>query len=119
MSGQLQDSAWYFHPSGKLNRKGIYESSRYANRWIYYFENGVVERIVNYQNGQPNGVTKVYNDKAFLIQEGAYGNGLEEGVWKFYNPEGVLEYSGQYESGKPVGVWYEFANGKKKVYKRY
>lgn len=117
--GQLQDSAWYFHSSGTLHRKGAYQNSRYMNGWIYYFENEVVERIVNYQDGQPNGATKVYNDKGILIQEGLYRNGLEDDAWNFYNAEGVLEYTGQYEKGKPVGVWYEFPQGKKKVYKRY
>jgi antitoxin component YwqK of YwqJK toxin-antitoxin module len=45
---QLQDSAWYYHPSGSLHRKGVFENSRYANTWIHYLEDGVTERIVHY-----------------------------------------------------------------------
>ena len=79
----------------------------------------MIEHIVHYQDGQPNGVTEVYNIKGFLIQEGAYKNGLEQGLWKFYNAEGNLEYAGQYERGKPAGIWYQYHRGKQKVYERY
>ena len=117
--GKLQDSTWYFYPSGALQRKGVYQSSRYMNKCLHYFESGLVERFVNCNDGQPNGETKVYNTKGVLIQEGEYLNSLEDGAWKFYNNEGVLEYTGQYQSGKSVGTWYVFNRGKKKVYKRY
>jgi len=65
--GQLQDSASYFYPSGIIQRRGVYEKSWYAGKWIHYFENGLVERIVNYRDGQPNDVSMVNNNNGVLI----------------------------------------------------
>jgi antitoxin component YwqK of YwqJK toxin-antitoxin module len=117
--GTLTDSAWYYHRNGSLQKKGMYKKSEYTGTWFHFFENANVERIVNYINGLPNGLTLLNNEQGVRLQEGYYKDGQEDGEWKFYSQQGELEFTGHYAAGKPTGIWYQFAKGKKKIYKRY
>ncbi|MBK8291158.1 MAG: hypothetical protein IPK96_09625 [Flammeovirgaceae bacterium] len=78
-----------------------------------------MERLINYEKGQPHGPTVLFNDFGIRIQEGGYRNGLEDGEWKFYTTAGELEFIGSYKDGNPTGTWYQFVKGKRKVYKKY
>lgn len=114
--GLIQDSAFYYFPSGQLEKQGLYKNGQYDGYWTFYHPNGTLKRKLFYYHGAPNGEWKYFNDQGVLIQEGKFINGKESGEWKFFNDKGRLEYIGSYAEGKRIGQWYKVSkSGKKKL----
>ena len=82
-------------------------------RRIVYHNNGNVEIIGNYKNGEREGEWKDYYENGKLAIIDNYKNGKREGEWKFYHENGKLGGIGNYKNGKQEGEWkYYHENGK-------
>ena len=74
-------------------------------REIFYHNNGNVEIIGNYKNGELEGEWKSYHENGELKAIVNIKNGKAEGEWKSYRKNGKLEGIGNYKNGKPEGEW--------------
>ncbi len=97
-----------------------------------FHANGKKKSSGTYKNGQPDGVTRFYNEEGkvngskiykegILISEGIYDErGFNQGKWKEYYLTGELRSEGEYLDGKKVGEWvYYHQNGKVEQRGRY
>jgi antitoxin component YwqK of YwqJK toxin-antitoxin module len=106
---------------GKFTKEGN------EGEWKYYYANGVLESIVNYKDGDKNGISTSFyyngrkmNEKSYTNDEingyyrswhqngekeaeGYLVDGEQEGQWKFYHDNGVLESISFFNAGKKNG----------------
>ena len=89
-------------------------------RAIVYHNNGNVEIIGNYKNGEREGKWKWYRESGKLEQIENFKNGKEEGEWKVYHENGKLKGIGNAKNGKLEGEkkWYR-ENGKLEQIENY
>lgn len=120
-----------FHwKDGAVAAKGYFNSKRQKHgQWIYYFESGEKQKIIDYRNGEKDGIeTSFYrngnklieNHNKFNKKEGEYlfyfmnGNirqrgfylaGMKQGEFIHYRPDGTIEERGIYKNNNREGQW--------------
>ena len=65
-----------------------------------YDKNGKLKGEWNYQNGNPNGLCKIYHENGNLSIVGKYKNGTKVGVWTYYNEDGEIIQKENYSKPK-------------------
>jgi antitoxin component YwqK of YwqJK toxin-antitoxin module len=99
-----------YHPNGKPFITGQFKEGRQDGEWVYYYENGQINRRVNYQNGKLHGVWEMHRPDGTLAAERSFESGLRDGTWILYDDTGkqkLLEEN--YAAGKlhgPAKMWY-------------
>lgn len=95
------------YDNGQLEFSIQYDSEGNEHgEWKYYFENGKVEMIENYNHGWPSGLWASYFENGQLETQGYYNNeGYENGIWEAYFENGKLNYKGEYLNGLPIKDW--------------
>ncbi len=106
---------------GKWQKKGekgniVYEGNFMDNRPVgefkYYYEEGMLESVVNYLDNA-NTKAVMYHKTGKKLAEGSYKNKKKDGLWKYYNKDGSLLSEEYYAMGVAKGVWKKyFENGK-------
>jgi len=95
-----------FYPNGEKFVEGQYKDGRQEGQWIYYHDNGKVQRTVNYTNGQPDGSWEVFNAEGAVVAKRGYKDGKRDGTWIAYDATGKQPLREEvYSSGKANGVW--------------
>jgi len=109
----------YFVNAGK--KEGIYK----------LYDNGVLEKEINYINGLRHGICKIYHFNGKLFEESNYINDKKTGICKIYDSGGFLDSEVNYIDGLKQGICKSYHyNGKiyeeayyiddeKKFYKLY
>ena len=69
-----------------------------------YYQNGQLEQEGQFTDGKRNGWAKVYYENGQLLQEANYTDGKESGLWKQYYPNGQLEMQYNLQDGKFYGI---------------
>ncbi len=95
-----------FWEDGKPRLEGGYDDQgRLSGHWLYYFENGVLEREGDYLEGKHTGdwVENWPNGKRRY--EGFYHVGLREGLWRTWHENGARESEGEYRNNLREGAW--------------
>jgi antitoxin component YwqK of YwqJK toxin-antitoxin module len=101
----------YFYPNGKIMSVENYNNGLlYGAQYIYY-PNGKTTEFALYLEGVKNGITKKYSSKGILIEEVYYKNGKPNGVAKYFELNGNLKETGTYKNGKRVGKWEYYLEG--------
>jgi antitoxin component YwqK of YwqJK toxin-antitoxin module len=106
----LQDSTWrYYYPNGKINRITNYDKGVKNGRSITYNKDGSLASDVNYKNGNFFGAVKFYYSNGQLNYEEYYdANSLEQGEFKLWYKSGKLSQDGMMVNGKLVGKWMKY-----------
>ena len=74
-----------------------------------YHENGNLEEIGNFKNGELEGEWKVYRKNGKLEKIENYKNGEREGEWKYYYENGkTLEAIVNYKNGDVISIVEDF-----------
>ena len=123
------DKGVYYRPVPKKERKGYYIVDYYKGGGIYregeaesttvnkegfkgillyYYEDGVPSKGVEYKRGLMHGDYIEYFDTGEVKVQGKYEYGLQEGSWKIYYKSGKIKTKGKYREGEKVGVWKTF-----------
>ncbi len=124
-----------YYKNGKIQMKGMSLSDKeeiYHGTILWYFQNGNVFQIVNYDEGVLNGMRSVYFESGSLKsiryyksgvlegpwehyfqsggikEKGYYSGGEKHGIWDYYDKSGFLVQRGEFESGEKTGTWEEF-----------
>ena len=80
-----------YYENGKLEYKGGYDKDKRRNgRWEYYFNNGKLWSIGEYEYGKMEGKKEVYWPDGQIRYKGQFSNNKKSGHWVFYNADGSV-----------------------------
>lgn len=66
------------------------KQGRKVGIWKLYTEKGVQQSVTEYKKGEKDGITIVRHPNGAIYYSGEYENDEPVGVWKFYNDQGQL-----------------------------
>lgn len=80
-----------YYEDGKLEYEGAYDKDGLRHgEWKYYYQNGNLWSLGNYEHGQDHGQKKVYWPEGNIRYEGFFSNDRKSGHWIFYNMDGTV-----------------------------
>ena len=82
--------------------------------WVSYWENGVIRKISNYNNGKLFGIVKGYEKTGTLSYEFEYLDNVIHGIVNSYN-EGLIMNSYMCKNGFKIGREHEYSYFKNKL----
>ena len=80
----------YFFDNGVLNQEGFYTNGKPDSVWITYYPSGARLSLFHYKSGKKDGPFLFWNSDGTLYQQGYYKNDLLDGVLETYYPNGKL-----------------------------
>ena len=95
---------WYYE-NGNIFQIANYDNGILNGHRKIYYENNKLETDSNYLKGRLHGKWKTYYENENIKETGSYENGQKEGHWKTYYSNGKLFEQGKYVSDKKVGKW--------------
>ncbi len=101
--GHLSGEVRCFNPDGNLRYDGFFKNSLKDSVWTFYYENGNVEKIINFNNNEPY-LKEFYksNGKGVFVD----GNGKYTGRINYvYKQTSECRISGNIKNGKMDGSW--------------
>lgn len=122
-----RSSAVFYHESGVVLSKGIYQNMKKDSVWLNFAPSGRLSSSETFKNDQLNGQKIIYylsedlNDKNQRIASVSnYHNGKLEGERIEYFDSGTIKSKGVFKDNKKDGVWItNHANGKVMNTERY
>lgn len=87
--------------------------------WDYYYQSGVLQAKVNFQNGLRHGQYEEFYDNGLLMTKGLFANDKKEGTWEDYYDSGVKKATEFYRAGDFVGENTYYDQSGKIAEKRY
>ena len=100
----IRDNGYYL--SKKSSKKGILNGETF-----YYYENGNIERTLNYKNNSINGLSSVFFENENIYQTLNYQNDSLFGNFNEWLIDGNLFLRGKYFKNRPIENWYYFIEG--------
>jgi antitoxin component YwqK of YwqJK toxin-antitoxin module len=79
------------------------------NRKEYFYEDGTLRTVEQYQRGRLEGESLLYWPDGKLKRKCSFVKGVRHGLDEIWNEEGVLQDVGGYEMGKAVGLHRRFS----------
>ena len=92
----------------------LFDKGNYDGNWQYYYDNGNLQKSLNYNNGLQTGIQKYYHKNGKLKKEGmaelergdyGYLRSFNTGVWESYDENGDL-INVSYKTFKKSGGYY-------------
>lgn len=106
--GRKQGEWTKYHDNGKSVRyKGQFKDDLPYGKFIYYYETGEVQTILEYQT-EGYATSKTYFTNGSLMAKGEYINQLKDGVWWYFSIDKMVIAKETYEHGKLNGISYKF-----------
>lgn len=99
------------YPNGQKKAIIKYNYDQPYGKWIYFFENNIVESYENFKNGSLFGETVFFNPRGELIAKVNYKNGLLDGKTLFFYKENTPELEISFINGKAEGDINIFSKG--------
>ena len=72
-------------------------------KFVYYYESGAVEAVVNFSNKGTVTRSQMYHNSGYMMARGKYLNKLKDSVWVYYDDRGYVSYQETYKGGKLNG----------------
>ena len=96
--------------------QGIIKEGKFDGIVNFYFKNGSLQKVVNYQSGKIEGVEEVYFENGNLKQINNYTGGKKNGMHQEFFGSGQLNYEANYVNDMLEGeAVYYFKSGKVSV----
>lgn len=106
LSGYRDGTYIKFYPSGdEVETKGYYQQGLKNGRWTGYYQNGNVEEIMFYIDGELEGGYESFYKNTKLHRKGLYLQSLKTGIWYSYWSNGGQMSYGKYVDGFRQGKW--------------
>jgi uncharacterized protein len=94
----------FYYENGAIEQVGNYDEHGYPDgTWIYYFENGLVRKVEYFNNGKLDGEFSEFDLQGKLISQGLYIDDQREYSWQF-QPNGWKK-TGEFQFGDHHGTW--------------
>lgn len=107
--GKKSDFYVTYYPNGNVNAYGFLDKNN--NRvecWVYFYENGALDRRIEYQNGMISNIKGFYDDALklkYMVRFNQDNHGNLVGNMQTYFKSGKVFAKGNLMEGKKVGVW--------------
>ncbi|MFT7613713.1 MAG: antitoxin component YwqK of YwqJK toxin-antitoxin module, partial [Parvicellaceae bacterium] len=76
---------------GQIISEGGYANNNQNGLWKYYFQDGILKEICNWNDGEAEGVTEYYFPNGLLKATGSFMHNKKEGAWQYYDSIGNKE----------------------------
>lgn len=108
----------YLQSEGTFVSIDKYDDSKsvFTDLATQYFPNGQIMSLINYDNGQLNGVSKTFNESGALLTEFNYKDNVRNGLCVTYFPNGNIESSFMYDNGVVAGQYQTFTEEGKPIF---
>ena len=128
MEGLFEDSAckirsgnfYFFHPNHNLSEFGRYQHGKKEGRWIFLYDDGLLEDSATYHDGNLVGTHLKWFHNGYPAESAVYqedGSGVEISWFDNGNPSSAGRYAAGY---KQNGTWQYFhKNGKLSALEKY
>lgn len=83
--------------------RGKYSNHQPEGKWIFRYQNGAVQRTMEFRNGVFEGAYYHFYNNGDTLASLFFRNGKREGVQKMFHPGHVLRTQETFVDGKPVG----------------
>ena len=93
----------WFGPTNNIETKGNFVNDKREGKWSYYYDNGKIQKELNYINGLIEGTVKAYSQDGILIGLTNYVNDDIEGVDIQYYDNGNKEVETNFLNGEKHG----------------
>ncbi|MBK6526554.1 MAG: toxin-antitoxin system YwqK family antitoxin [Crocinitomicaceae bacterium] len=100
--------------SGVYKYTGQFKDDKPYGKFVYYYETGEVEAVINFSDDGSVGYSKMYHESGYLMARGKYTNQLKDSTWIYFDDRGIVSYQEEYKNGKLNGikvVYYQPVNG--------
>jgi antitoxin component YwqK of YwqJK toxin-antitoxin module len=95
-----------YYPNGQVFVEGQYKRGRQNGEWLYYFDNGKLNRKATFVDGLPDGSREIFRADGTLLAKRGFKDGKRDGEWITYDKSGKQPVREEhYVDGKPDGVW--------------
>ena len=94
--------SYYDDNNGKTISSHEYNKGKFHGKWKFFYPNGQLETIGNFDNGLRIGVWNHYYENGKKSQVSTYLNGEKHGVWKVYDDNGNLTVEQEWSEGVSV-----------------
>lgn len=110
---------YYWGTSNILRIRLRYSDGLLSGRCEWYYPNGTLDRVYEYNGGKEEGIVLIYNHRGRDILEIRYNkrDGFADGLYERFFVSGKIKEIGYYKLDECVGLW-ERRNYKGKVIKR-
>ncbi|MCX6181036.1 MAG: hypothetical protein NT150_03805 [Bacteroidetes bacterium] len=96
-----------YYPSGAKQREGHFLRNAKHGEWKYFNENGAVDSIIVYVQGNREGISQTYSEGK-LFKKMEYLHDVLNGLYEEYYADGTKKTVGTYSKGKKQGTWKYF-----------
>ena len=94
--------SYYDDNNGKTISSHEYNKGKFHGKWKFFYPNGQLETIGNFDNGLRIGVWNHYYENGKKSQVSTYLNGEKHGVWKVYDENGDLIEKHEWKNGVAI-----------------
>lgn len=103
---KIQKGRWlYFSDQGQLTAEGDYDDKGKKNGvWNYYYEDGLLHRMITFKDGVANGEYKIYYSNGQIRERGSYENDKLEGECLGYYAGGAPKFKSIYKKDLRNGL---------------
>jgi antitoxin component YwqK of YwqJK toxin-antitoxin module len=85
----IEGQAYYFHKNGILSAEGkAYGEDKKEGQWKYYYNDGTLRKIEEYEDGQLNGTKTSFAETGAMQEKAEVKNGKNNGRIITYNEDG-------------------------------
>lgn len=106
--GMMNGSVLLYYGNGNKKIEGSYKNNKKEGIWTYYYENGNVEKILEFTNDEPY-FKSFYKQNGKVVFED--GTGKYKGLIRLNKLGVTCRIQGKIEKGKQEGLW-RIASGK-------
>jgi uncharacterized protein len=109
MVGGKPDGYWKtYHENGVLKSEGNRKDFKLDDAWKFYDETGKLVLVINYSEGQKNGLRITYREQEFV--EETFENDIKQGLTTTYYPDSTVLRTVNFVDGREDGLAKEFAS---------
>ncbi len=103
VKGEFEGEVKKYYPNGKINYHGFFKKSLKDSTWRHYFNNGQLDKIIEYKN-ETGFLKEAYKKNGKILVQN--GNGKYKGTLVPNTQMGVKYHiSGEIKEGKMNGKW--------------
>lgn len=105
-SGQVIGQVEYYENGVKKLEGSVNEQKQRVGEWKFWFRNGVLNSVYNYNGGKRHGMCTIYYDNGFKRFEGRFRNDKRVEMWYFWRDDGKVDLKVDYKKGDSTPVEY-------------
>ena len=114
-AARAQDTTLVYGDGNVIRAKGCMENEVKSGEWLFYYPQGSLSGVENYQGGKLHGKVIYFDVAGNKLAEENWCNGLQQDSSFYYYPNGQIEKAGIFADGQYEGSWTFFwENGQTK-----